>query len=152
MNDARLQIEEIVNRETRAWDTQDVELLISIFHQDMVWPWPRTPNSHDPMDWVMVLGRFNAERWKKGWQELFDTHKLIHNRRQILKIEISQENDGAFAVVDIDTLWRSKHGVDSHWKGRVCKVYTRLGQEWKLIMHTGVLDYGELASVRTQDS
>src|SRR4051812_24129224 len=72
MTDARLQIEEIVNRETRAWDIQDVDLLISIFHHDMVWPWPRTSTSHDPMDWVMVLGRFNAERWKQGWQELFD--------------------------------------------------------------------------------
>jgi hypothetical protein len=28
---------EIVNRETRAWDTKDVALLISVFHTDMVW-------------------------------------------------------------------------------------------------------------------
>jgi ketosteroid isomerase-like protein len=146
VSDVRLEIEEIVNRETRAWDTQDVNLLISIFHPDMVWPWPRTPTSHDPMDWVMVLGRFNAPRWKQGWQELFDSHTLIHNRRKILKIEVSRENDGAFAVVDIDTLWRSKQGMDNHWKGRVCKVYTRLGQEWKLVMHTGVLDYGQMGA------
>ena len=26
------------------------------------------------------------------------------------------------------------------WKGRVCKVYTKMDEEWKLIMHTGVLD------------
>ena len=148
MTDARLQIEEIVNRETRAWDTQNVDLLMSIFHHDMVWPWPRTAMSHDPMDWVMIFGRFNARRWKQSWQGLFDSHKLIHNRRQILKIEVSKENDGAFAVVDIDTLWRSKLGEENHWKGRVCKVYTRLGEEWKLIMHTGVLDYGAMASKR----
>ena len=29
-------IHEIVDRETRAWDTQDVELLLSVFHPDMV--------------------------------------------------------------------------------------------------------------------
>lgn len=32
------EILEIVNRETRAWDTKDVNLLISVFHPDMVWP------------------------------------------------------------------------------------------------------------------
>lgn len=50
-----LEIIEIVNRESRAWDTQDVNLLLSIFHSDMVWPWPRTPQSHDPMDWEMTM-------------------------------------------------------------------------------------------------
>jgi len=44
----RDQIEEIVNRETRAWDNQDVKLLLSVFHPDMVWPWPPTADSHDP--------------------------------------------------------------------------------------------------------
>jgi len=47
--DIRKQIEEIVNRETRAWDSQDVDLLMTVFHPDMVWPWPRSPQSHDPM-------------------------------------------------------------------------------------------------------
>jgi ketosteroid isomerase-like protein len=141
VSEARQQIEEIVNRETRAWDTQDVNLLMSIFHPDMVWPFPRTSKSHDPMDWVFVLGRYDYQRWKTGWQQLFDTHQLIHNRREIQKIEISAEMDGAFAVVDIDTLWRDKSGIDNHWKGRVCKVYTRMQDGWKLIMHTGVLDY-----------
>jgi hypothetical protein len=27
------------------------------------------------------------------------------------------------------------------WKGRVCKVYSKVGQEWKMTMHTGVLVY-----------
>ncbi len=141
MTDSRKEIEEIVYRETRAWDTQDADLLMTIFHPDMVWPWPRTPLSHDPMDWVFVLGRYNHDRWKRGWRELFATHKLIHNRRGIKKIEISQEGDGAFAVVDIDTLWRDATGNDNHWKGRVCKVYSKCGKEWKMTMHTGVLDY-----------
>ena len=99
-------IVEIVNRETRAWDTKDVDLLLTIFHPDMVWPWPVNSAAHDPVDWVLVLGRFDAERWKKVWQELFATHALIHNRRQTKKIEVSEQGDGAFAVVDVDTLWR----------------------------------------------
>jgi ketosteroid isomerase-like protein len=135
------EIEEIVNRETVAWDTQNIELLMNIFHPDMVWPWPRTSKSHDPTDWVIDWGRYNYERWSKDWQNLFDTHKLIHNKREIKKIEISKEQDGAFAVVDIDTLWTNKEGQRNHWNGRVCKVYTKIRDEWKLIMHTGVLDY-----------
>ena len=135
------QIEEIVNRETRAWDTQDVDLLMTVFHPDMVWPWPRTPQSHDPMDWVMEWGRYDYERWKGGWQNLFDTHRLVHNKRQIRKIELSKEDDGAFAVVDIDTLWIDQAGQENRWLGRVCKVYSRVGDEWKMTMQTGVLDY-----------
>ena len=141
MDTIRREIEEIVNRETRAWDTQDVDLLMTIFHPDMVWPWPRTPQSHDPMDWVLEWGRYDDERWRRGWQKLFDTHRLVHNKRQIKKIEISKETDGAFAVVDIDTLWVDSEGCKNHWKGRVCKVYSKVGNEWKMTMHTGVLDY-----------
>jgi ketosteroid isomerase-like protein len=132
---------EIVNRETEAWNRRDARGLLSIFHHDMVWPWPRTNRSHDPTDWVMVLGRYDAERWKRIWQELFDSHVLVHNHRQIRKIEISDEGDGAFAVVDVDTLWRDGSGKDFHWKGRACKVYSRIGEEWKMTMHTGLLEY-----------
>jgi hypothetical protein len=141
MTNEELEIIEIVNRETMAWDTKDVDLLISIFHPDMVWPWPRTPKSHDPMDWEMILGRFNQERWSKGWQDLFNSHKLAHNKRKIKKILISNEKDGAMAVVDIDTLWIDKYNNQNHWKGRVCKVYSKVGVEWKMTMHTGVLEY-----------
>ena len=53
------------------------------------------------------------------------------------------QNDGGFAVVDIDTLWQHiETGEYQHWKGRTCKVYTKLKSgEWKFIMQTGVLDY-----------
>lgn len=135
------EITEIVNRETRAWDTQDAELLVSVFHPDMVWPWPRTTSSHDPIDWVFILGKYNYKRWKKGWQDLFDTHSLVHNKREIMKIVISEEKDAAFAVVDIDTLWLDKNDKEDNWKGRVCKVYAKMGDEWKMTMHTGVLVY-----------
>ena len=30
------EITEMVNRETKAWDTQNVDLLITLFHPDMV--------------------------------------------------------------------------------------------------------------------
>ncbi|MGI8997894.1 MAG: YybH family protein [Pyrinomonadaceae bacterium] len=141
MDEIEAEITEIVNRETRAWNTQDAELLLSVFHPDMVWPWPRTPQSHDPLDWVMELGRYDEARWRRGWQELFDTHRLAHNRREIKKILISTEGDGALAVVDIDTLWINSDGRENRWQGRVCKVYAKVGAEWKMTMHTGVLDY-----------
>lgn len=139
------EIEEIVHRETRAWDTQDADLLLTIIHPDMVWPWPPGPDDHDPADWTFVLGRFDRQRWRRQWQELFDTHRLVHNRREIVRIVISQQGDGAFAVVDVDTLWEDSQGRPFHWKGRACKVYTKLGNEWKLIAHTGLLDYTRLS-------
>ena len=102
------EIREIVDRETRAWDTQDVALLLSVFHPDMVWPWPRTYTSVDPVDWRLVLGRFDEERWRRFFEEHFAAHELVHNRRSLAKIEVSAEGDGALAVVDIDTLWRAR--------------------------------------------
>ena len=137
----REEITEIVNRETKAWDTQNVDLLISIFHTDFVWVWPKDNKSHDPLDWKIKLGKFDYKRWKKTYKNLFSNHKLKHNYREIKKIDISKEEDSAFSVVDIDTLWIHKNGQKNHWKGRVCKVYVKVGKEWKLTMHTGALDY-----------
>jgi ketosteroid isomerase-like protein len=138
------EIEEIVDRETRAWDTRDVPLLLSVFHPDMVWPWPRSYTAHDPAEWTLVQGRFDADRWGRGWQDLFDSHELVHNRRRTARIEVSSEGDGAFAVVDIDTLWRARlDGSESHWLGRTCKVYALVDGEWKMTMQTGALRYGD---------
>lgn len=144
MSDIEAEIREIVNRETRAWDTQDIKLLMSIFHPDMVWPWPQNAHSHDPVDWIFWAGRYNYERWSANWQRLFDTHKLIHNRREIKKIVLTDEGDGAFAVVDVDTLWRDPGGNDFRWKGRACKIYAKVGSEWKMTMQTGLLDYAKM--------
>ena len=141
MTQEELEIKELVDRETRAWDTRDVNLLITLFHPDMVWPWPKTSRSHDPMDWELVLGKFNKEKWCRGWQDLFDKYRLEHNYREIKKIVVSDEKDGAFAVVDIDTLWVDKDNNQNHWKGRVCKVYSKVCGDWKMTMHTGVLEY-----------
>lgn len=136
-------IQALIDLETKGWNTKNPDLFLSIIHPDMAWPWPPTADSHDPIDWVFVLGKFNHERWRKNWQDLFDTHDLIHNHRDTKKIEISRQQDAAFAVVDIDTLWRQKKTRENfHWKGRVCKIYTRISDnEWRLIAHTGALDY-----------
>lgn len=141
MDTLKEQIQEIIDRETRAWDEKDAETLVSIFHPDMVWPWPKHEDAHNPVDWVFPFGRYNRKRWKDDWQKLFDTHELIHNNRKTLKITISEQGDGAFAVIKIDTLWQNKKGHRSHWKGIVSKGYTKTKDGWKLIMHTGVLKY-----------
>ena len=143
ITDLTQQIQDLVDLETKGWDTQNPDLFLSIIHPDMVWPWPPTAEDHDPVNWEFVMGRFDRERWRALWQELFDTHDLVHNHRRTVKIEVTSEGDGAFAVVDIDTLWRHMTtGQESHWRGRVCKVYTRMPNgEWKLIAHTGALEY-----------
>jgi ketosteroid isomerase-like protein len=108
----------------------------------MVWPWPPDARAHDPETWVFPQGRYNRERWKGGWEELFRTHELVHNRRRTVRIEISAQDDGAFAVVDVDTLWRSRaDGRPFHWKGRAGKGYTKVDDRWLLVFHTGLLDY-----------
>lgn len=137
------EIQALVDLETKGWNEKNPDLFLSIIHNDMVWPWPPTPKDHDPIKWEFVLGRFNYKRWRESWQELFDSHDLIHNIRKTVEIKVTDEENGAFAVVDIDTLWRNKKsGEDFHWKGRVCKIYTKLEEgEWKLISHTGALDY-----------
>jgi ketosteroid isomerase-like protein len=136
------EIQAIVDQEAWAWDHQDAELLVSVFHPDMVWPWPRDARSHDPVNWVFPLGRYNRQRWKAGWEELFRTHELIHNKRTTVRIVMSAERDGGFAVVDVDTLWRNRaDGTPFHWKGRACKGYTKVGSQWLLVYHTGLLDY-----------
>ncbi|UCF70518.1 MAG: hypothetical protein JSW49_10025 [candidate division WOR-3 bacterium] len=136
------QIREIVDRETRAWDTQDVKMLLSVFHKDMVWPWPVQSKDHDPLYWEMVLGRFDSRRWTEFYVDFFSKHHLAHNKREIKRISVSEQQDAAFAVVDIDTLWIDRNsGKANHWKGRTCKVYSLIGSEWKMTMHTGVLQY-----------
>ncbi len=136
-------IQGLIDLETTAWNSKNPELFLSIIHPDMVWAWPPTADDHDPENWEFGMGRFNHERWREDWQKIFDTHDLIHNHRKTIAIKISRESDGAFAVVDIDTLWRERDtGKDFHWKGRVCKIYTKMPNgDWKLIAHTGALNY-----------
>jgi ketosteroid isomerase-like protein len=90
-----------------------------------------------------MMGRFDEEQWRKDYQGLFATHDLIHNHRHTVKIEVAPTEDAAFAVVDIDTLWRNKEtGKNFHWKGRVCKIYSKLRTgEWKFYWQTSALNF-----------
>jgi ketosteroid isomerase-like protein len=136
------QIQEMIDKETEAWNAKDAEALIVLFHPDMVWPWPPDATAHNPEQWVFPLGRYDRERWKAQWEGLFRTHDLVHNRRKTVNIMVSEQGDGAFAVVDVDTLWRNRNtGEAFHWKGRACKGYTKVHDRWFLIFHTGLLDY-----------
>ncbi len=125
------QIKEIVNIETMAWTDKDVEKLLRIFNPDIVWLWPQSSKSHDPIEWVFGMGRFNHKRWKKSYSDLFfESHRLIHNVREIRKIVISDEGDGAFAVVDVDTVWHNINTKeDFHWRGRACKKHIQRCQK-----------------------
>ena len=148
------QIQALVDLETEGWNAKDPEPFLSIIHPDMVWAWPPSPEDHDPAKWVFVMGRFDRERWRSLWAGLFATHDLVHNIRHTRRIMVTGEEDGALAVVDIDTLWRQKEtGAESHWKGRVSKAYTKLSNgEWKLISHSGALDYPAVGSGGTTES
>lgn len=148
------EIEEIVYREGRAFQNQDVDLMMSIYHPDMVMPWPLHSRAYDPMEWIMRMGKFNLDRWSKKLHVYFDTHEFVHDRRVIKKILFSEEQDGALAVVDVDSLFRQKPGTDSPWHneagqkvgeirtlGRAGKIYTLVNDEWKLIAQPGTMHY-----------
>ena len=142
MNEAEQEIRTLVDAETTAWTARDASALAALFHPDTVWPWPPNSTAHDPMQWVMPLGRYNRERWIRSWQQLFDSHDLVHNHRRILRVAVSEEADGGFAVVDVDTLWRNRRTKEPlHWKGRACKVYTKVGGRWLFLFQTGLLEY-----------
>lgn len=141
-SDVKAEIQALIDRETRAWDRQDANALVSLFHPDMVWPWPPQAKAHDPRTWVFPMGRFNRRRWKESWEKLFRSHDLVCNRRRTLRIEVSKQGDGAFAVVDVDTRWRNRKTKKlSCWQGRACKGYSKVRGRWLLVFHTGLLKY-----------
>lgn len=131
------QIEEMIARERRAWQEGDVDLLLSIFHPDMVWVWPQTGGSLDPLDWISEVGRFEAERWLQGWAEIF-SYELLRNEREIRKVVVSPENDGAFAVVDCDIEWRPPDADPVRWRGRTLKTYALEQGRWLMVTHIGL--------------
>ena len=147
MDAAENEIQAMVDAETAAWNAQDAGALVDLFHPDTVWPWPPSPDAHDPLRWVMPLGRFDRARWKRSWEDLFATYELVHNHRQTLRIAVTEQRNGGFAVVDIDTLWRDRTSKEPfHWKGRACKVYTKVGDRWFFLFQTGLLAYGATAA------
>lgn len=80
MVEAEEQIRALVDAETAAWNARDADALVALFHPGTVWPWPPNSRAHDPLQWVMPFGRFDRVRWRRSWQELFDTHDLVHNK------------------------------------------------------------------------
>jgi hypothetical protein len=139
----RALIQRMGDYETLGWDTKDPEPFLSMIHPDMAWPFAPNADAHDPVDWHFIMGRFDEDQWRRDYQVLFAAHDLIHNNRNTVKIEVAPTEDAAFAVVDIDTLWRNKEtGTDFHWKGRVCKIYSKLRTgEWKFYWQTSALNY-----------
>ena len=52
-------IRDMVNAETDAWNRQDADALVTLFHPDMVWPWPPSNRMHDPLTWTTGMA-YNA--------------------------------------------------------------------------------------------
>jgi ketosteroid isomerase-like protein len=137
---AEAAIRTMVDRETRAWDERDVETLLDLFHEDMVWAWPPTAYDHNPETWELELGRYDRERWRENWQSLFDSHELAHNRREVREVAVDDGETGGFAVVDIDTRWvHERSGEEFHWEGRTTKLYARIEAGWKMTAQWGAL-------------
>mgnify|MGYP002277441512 FL=1 len=134
----------MVDRETAAWDEQDADALLELFHPDMVWAWPPTAYDHNPETWELELGRYDRTRWRENWQTLFDTHELAHNRREIREIAVDAGGTGGFAVVDIDTRWvHEESGDDFHWEGRTTKLYAETESGWKMTAQWGALQFDD---------
>ena len=38
-----------------AWNQQEPDALVRLFHRDMVWPWPLSDQDHDPITWVRAI-------------------------------------------------------------------------------------------------
>jgi hypothetical protein len=93
------------------------------------------------MTWTSLHGKFDRPRWGQAYEKWFADFDLIKNQRQTQKTFVSKQGDGAFAGVDVDTLWRTPFGEESHWFGRTCKTYVLTQKGWKMIAQVGVLDY-----------
>ena len=74
---------------------------------------------------------------------------LVLSFRATVVGETAWQANGAFAVVDVDTLWKRNDGVPNHWLGRACKFYTLTARGWKMIAQTGLLDYSLVAKAGT---
>ncbi len=103
----------------------------------MVWLWPQTSGSHDPLNWLIEVGGFDRERWRAGWGELFGGG-VTRNERDIRKVVVSPEGDAAVAIVDVDVEWLNEDGEPVKWVGRVSKVYSKVDGQWKMVTHNGL--------------
>lgn len=136
------EIQKMVDRETKAWNTEDVSLLLSIFHPDMAWPFPPGGQCHDPETWIWVLPQFDKGSWGKIYRDQFKEFDIGANNRVTRSISVAPGGKAAMAVVDVDTYWHNVvGGPDMHWHGRAAKLFSFVRGEWKLIAHPGLLEY-----------
>lgn len=77
------------------------------------------------------MGKFDHNRWSLIYKDWFANFSITRNNRRTQKITI--QGDGAFAIVDIDTLWIKSNGESSHWQGRTGKTYVKTTAGWKMI-------------------
>lgn len=135
---------EMVDTETAAWTNRDTRALLALVHPDMVLVWPRDRDAHDPADWECPMGRFDHQRWQQALDSFFVQYELVHNRRKTVRAVITGQQDGGFAVEDVDTLWQNRQsGEQLHWKGRCCKTYVDTSEGFRMIACTGPLNFGD---------
>lgn len=133
---ATARIKELVERETQAWNEGDVDLLLSLFHPDLIWIWPASGYAGDLLASQLQVSRFDPDRWQAGWSGIL-ANELLVNDRQILSITESPEGDSAVAVVNVETRWRTPKG-EAGWTGQATKCFVRTGDDWKMIAHIGL--------------
>ena len=129
-------IENVIHRETQAWDEGDVDLLFGIFHPELVWIWPPTGFVGDLLGSKLQVSRFDPDHWRAGWSSIF-SNELLRNERQIRKVTPSPRGDAAVAVVEVAASWRTAQGA-AGWSGLATKCYVRVGGGWKMITHIGL--------------
>jgi len=130
-------------QEREAWGRLEASALVARFHPDMVWPWPSDGQAHDPARWVFPQGRFDRARWQAEREELSRTREFARARRHTVRIEVSAEGDGDFAVVNVETRRRRRaDGERVCWRGRERKGNTKVGDRRLPIFHPGLLEYG----------
>ena len=140
------EIQQIIDRESQGYENEDVDLLLSVYHPDMVWAWPPHSQAHDPMEWVLRMGRYNEARWRVLIERFFATHTLIHNHRVTRKIVLSRNR-----TVPLPWWISIRSGIararaiplgttgttEEHVIGRACKIYTLVNGEWKMLYQPG---------------
>jgi hypothetical protein len=104
MTPLEAQVQRMADREIAAWRVRDAKVLYSLLHPDMVWPCPPDATAYDPARWVFPFGRYDHQQWKAEWEWSLRTHDLGRNRRTTAWKMVSEQDDGAFAIADVDTL------------------------------------------------
>ena len=90
MASAESEIQAMVDRETEAWNRQDADALVALFHPDMVWPWPPDARAHDP-DVVTRADKIRFERVVRP--------QGVESRGGYHQLHVAGGNEGLVGVV-----------------------------------------------------